>query len=134
MDTIDYYERPFVPVDLSERAAAIFPLQGMIEQLSREEVFREANRNALTLVHHDNLTAVLTVAKEGARCADHSAAEPTLVVGLTGELEVQAASDGEVIHVSEGSAAVLAPDVLHNLVAVTDCAYLLVIGGGKVAE
>jgi quercetin dioxygenase-like cupin family protein len=125
------YERPFVPVDLAQRAAAVFPLQGMIEQLRSEASFHDANRNALTLVRNDGLTAVLAVAKKGAQCADHSAAEPTLAVCLTGELEVRAASGGGVIDIPKGAAAVLAPDVLHRLVAITDCAYLLVIGGGK---
>lgn len=127
----DCYERPFTPIDLSERAAALFPLQGMIDQLRNEESFRDSNRNALTLVHDDSLTAVLTVAKEGAQCADHSAPEPTFAICLTGELEVRAASGGAVIDIPQGEAAILAPEVLHRLVAVTDCAYLLVMGGDK---
>lgn len=123
------YERPFVPVDFSQRAAAMFPLQGMIDQLRNEESFRDSNRNALTLVNDDNLTAVLAVAKEGAECADHSAPEPTFAICLAGKLEVRAASGGGVIDIPQGSAAVLAPDVLHKLAAITDCAYLLVMGG-----
>jgi quercetin dioxygenase-like cupin family protein len=123
------YERPFVPVDLSKRAAALFPLPAMIEQLRNEESFRDSNRNALTLVHQDGLTAVLTVAVEGAQCADHSAPEATFAVCLSGELEVRAGTGGAVIAIPPGEAAILAPHVEHRFVAVTDCAYLLVMGG-----
>lgn len=48
------YERPFVPVDLAERSAALFPLQEMIDQLRKEESFRDSNRNARTLVSRAN--------------------------------------------------------------------------------
>jgi hypothetical protein len=83
----------------------------------------------LTLVHDDDLTAVLTVAKQGTQCADHAAAAPTIVVNLSGKLEIRGASGGGVIQLVDNAAAVLAPAVEHKLAAVTDCAYLLIIGG-----
>jgi quercetin dioxygenase-like cupin family protein len=124
------FERPFVPVDLAEQAAATFPLQGMIEQLRDEDVFRDSSRNALTLLHDSELTAVLAVAKEGTQCAEHAASQPTIVVNLAGKLEIRGSSGG-VIQLVQNSAAVLAPEVVHKFAAVTDCAYLLIIGGNQ---
>ena len=122
------YERPFHPVNFDSEAAGVFSLGDMIDQLRREEVYESANRDALTLIHDDGLTAVLTVAKEGAQCEDHSSPEPTIFIVLDGDLTIESAFDGAVIYLRQGSAGALAPDVRHKLTATTDCAYLMIMG------
>lgn len=128
------YTRPFHPLDLASRAAAVFSLGEMIDQLRHEEVSHGASRNALTLVHDENLTAVLTVARQGAECGDHYSQEPTVFVMLEGELAIASASDGGITYLPNGSAGALARDVRHKLSATTDCAYLMVMGRHSKAE
>jgi quercetin dioxygenase-like cupin family protein len=126
----DSFERPFHPVELSSRAAKQLPLGSMIDQLRGEESYRNARRNALTLVHDDGLAVVLTVAKGGAVCGEHSSPEPSLVVSLAGQLAIKSTSDEEIL-LPQGSAGALGPDVHHRLAAVTDCAYLTIIGSRR---
>jgi hypothetical protein len=127
------YARPFHPLDLANRAAAVFALGDMIDQLRHEEVYRSANRNALTLIHDAYLTAVLTVTRAGAECEDHFSQEPTVFIVLEGELAIESA-DGGIMYLPGCSAGALARDVRHKLTASTDCAYLMVMGRQDKAE
>lgn len=127
MDTSKIDQRS-QPVDLSNQAAALFSLPALMLSLSEEANPNDSNRNALTLLRNEELTAVLTVVKEGSECGRHSAPSPAMIIALSGEVEIRA-EDGASIYVPQGLAAVLAPGVPHQLAAVTDCAYLLIIGG-----
>jgi quercetin dioxygenase-like cupin family protein len=127
MDTSKVDQRS-QPVDLTNQAAALFSLPALMLSLSEEANPNDSNRNALTLLRNEELTAVLTVVKEGAECGQHSAPSPAMIIALSGEVEIRAA-DGASIYVPQGLAAALAPGVPHQIAAVTDCAYLLVIGG-----
>ena len=60
------FARPFRPVELTSSTLTSFPLQAMAQQLMTEDVFHTSGRNALTLLHHKNLTVVLTVLQAGA--------------------------------------------------------------------
>jgi quercetin dioxygenase-like cupin family protein len=122
------YERPYHPIDLTEEAAAVFPLGRMIEDLLEEEVYQTSERDALTLVHDDGLSVVLTVAKKGAECGEHTSPEPALIISLRGEVAIKGASDAGIVYVPKDSAAALAPGVPHKLEAISDCAYLTIIG------
>jgi len=123
------YTRPFHPLDFATHAAALFSLEDMIEQLRQEDVYQSGNRNALTLLHDESLTVVLTVARAGAECEEHFSQQPTMFIVLQGELEIDSASEGDRLHLHSASAAALAQNVLHRLTAITECAYLLVMGG-----
>jgi quercetin dioxygenase-like cupin family protein len=120
--------RPFHPIDFAQRPATLFAIPGLIDQLRQEAAGRHAKRDALTLIHDENLTAVLTVARAGAECEEHFSQEPTLFIVLEGELAIESASDGGSIGLRAGSAGALARDVRHRVTASTDCAYLLVMG------
>ena len=122
------FERPFHPIDLSEDAAALFPLRTMIDELRQEDVYKSSSRNALALIHDEGLRAVLTVAKEGVECGDHTSPEPTVVVNLAGRLAIKGSEGAGMIQLSEGTAAALAPNLSHRLAAVTECAYLTIVG------
>ena len=60
------FERPFRPVELTASTLTSFPLQAMAQQLMTEDAFQRSGRNALTLIHHKDLTVVLTVLQAGA--------------------------------------------------------------------
>lgn len=121
------YVRPFHPINFSQRTAALFSLHDMIEQLQRESDSRSAKRDALTLLHDQGLTAVLTVARAGAECEDHFSQETTIFIMLEGELAIESALDDGILSLPAGSAGVLARDIRHRLTATTDCAYLMVM-------
>lgn len=122
------YERPFRPVELSVESMRSFPLQSMIQQLRSERTYRDAGRDALTLVHGEGLTAVLTVARQGTTCDEHSYPAPTLMLGLLGSLSISSPSDGGERSLREGEVIGMAPNVGHAVTAKSDCAFLTVIG------
>src|SRR5215467_436707 len=67
------FVRPFRPVELTASTLTSFPLQAMAQQLMTEDAFQTSGRNALTLIHHPNLTVVLTVLRAGAVLDEHHA-------------------------------------------------------------
>ena len=80
------FVRPFRPVELTASTLTSFPLQAMAQQLMTEEAFQTSGRNALTLIHHTNLTVVLTVLKAGAGLDEHHAPAPVTLLLLFGEI------------------------------------------------
>jgi quercetin dioxygenase-like cupin family protein len=54
----------------------------MAEQLMTEEAFHTSGRNALTLIHHKNLTVVLTVMRAGAVLEEHHAPAPVYAAAV----------------------------------------------------
>lgn len=128
------YERPFEPVDFGERSAALFALGDMIAQLRREEAHQSGHRSALTLLHEPDLTLVLTAVCAGAECQEHAAAESTVLLGLEGTIAIKGARGGGVLQIGPGVAAALAPELVHTIEAVTDAAYLTIIGSDQAGQ
>jgi quercetin dioxygenase-like cupin family protein len=128
------YTRPFHPLEFATKAAGQFALGAMIDQLQNEGSYRTAHRNALTLVRDDGLTAVATVARKGAQCEEHFSRGPTVFIVLEGELAIESAGDDRVITLPKGSVGVLAREIRHQLTAVSDCAYLMIMGRRRKAE
>lgn len=120
--------RPFRPVDPSEASAPAFALRPLAERLMREEAFRAHGRDAITLVHRPDLTVVLSVVAKG-RTIDENrhVPGPTLLVTLSGAFELRRAGQ-EPVSLDAQTAATVAPEVDHVLVAKEDSALLLVIG------
>src|SRR5215813_15310658 len=89
----DAFTRPFRPVELTASTLMAFPLQAMAQQLMTEDIFQTSGRNALTLIHHKNLTVVLTVLKAEAVLDEHHAPAPVTLLPLFGEI-VLASAEG----------------------------------------
>ena len=87
------FARPFRPVELTPSTLTSFPLQAMAQQLMTEDAFQTSGRNALTLIHHKDLTVVLTVLKAGAVLQEHHAPAPVTLLPLFGEI-VLASAEG----------------------------------------
>src|SRR4030095_537712 len=85
------FVRPFRPVELTPSTLTSFPLQAMAQQLMTEDPFQTSGRNALTLIHHTNLTVVLTVLQAGAVLDEHHAPAPVTLLPLFGEIILTAA-------------------------------------------
>ena len=82
------FHRPYEPIDPAAERVTPFRLDAMAQQLRAESTFQNGDRDALTLVHGDGLTAVLTVAKRGTVCDLHHQPGPSLIVDLSGSLTV----------------------------------------------
>ena len=121
------FARPFRPVELHAATLTSFPLQAMAQQLMTEDAFRTSGRNALTLVHHKDLTVVLTVLRAGAMLPDimhlpRSHCYRYLVKSFSYQQRAQPVS------VDHSHAAVFAA-LPHRVEARQDSAFVLVMGG-----
>jgi quercetin dioxygenase-like cupin family protein len=127
-ETVREVRRPFRPVDPSEPTTPAFALRPLAEQLMQEDAFREHGRDAITLVHRPDLTAVLSVVAKG-RTIDQNrrVPGPTLLVVLSGAFELRREGQETVVLGAE-TAATVAPEVDHVLVARESSTLLLVIG------
>jgi quercetin dioxygenase-like cupin family protein len=123
------FVRPFHPVELTPYTLMSFPLQAMAQQLMTEDAFQTAGRNALTLIHHTNLTVVLTVLKAGAVLDEHHAPAPVTLLPLFGEIVLASAAGITRLTLAQGTGAVFAAHLPHRVEAQQDSAFLLVMGG-----
>jgi quercetin dioxygenase-like cupin family protein len=123
------FERPFRPVELSPSTLTSFPLQAMAQQLMTEDVFQTSGRNALTLIHHKDLTIVLTVLKSGAVLQEHHAPAPVTLLPLFGEIILASAAGTTRLTLDHSKAAVFAANLPHRVEAQQDSAFILVMGG-----
>jgi quercetin dioxygenase-like cupin family protein len=123
------FVRPFHPVELTPSTLMSFPLQAMAQQLMTEDAFQTAGRNALTLIHHTNLTVVLTVLKAGAVLDEHHAPAPVTLLPLFGEIVLASAAGITRLTLAQGTGAVFAAHLPHRVEAQQDSAFLLVMGG-----
>jgi len=123
------FERPFRPVELTPSTLTSFPLQAMAHQLLSEDAFQTSGRNALTLIHHKDLTVVLTVLKAGAVLQEHHAPAPVTLLPLFGEIVLAAAEGTTHLTLDQGTGAVFAAHLPHRVEAQQDSAFVLVMGG-----
>ena len=123
------FARPFRPVELTASTLTSFPLQAMAQQLMSEDAFQTLGRNALTLIHHTNLTVVLTVLKAGAVLDEHHAPAPVTLLPLFGEIVLASAEGSTRLTLDHSKAAVFAAHLPHRVEAQQDSAFILVMGG-----
>jgi quercetin dioxygenase-like cupin family protein len=123
------FERPFKPIEFTAGTIDAFNLQALANQLMKEKPFTEHGRNALTLTRHDDHTTVLTVAKAGKSCQEHSPGGTTTIVMLSGSATLMTNGDNQKIPLTNGMAAAFASDVTHRIEALTDSTFLTMIGG-----
>jgi quercetin dioxygenase-like cupin family protein len=123
------FARPFRPVELHTSTLTSFPLQAMAQQLMTEDAFRTSGRNALTLVHHKDLTVVLTVLQTGAVLPEHHAPAPVMLLPLFGEILLASAEGTTRLMLDHSHAAVFAARFPHRVEAQQDSAFVLVMGG-----
>ena len=123
------FERPFRPMALTAATLTSVPLQAMAQQLMTEDAFQQSGRNALTLLHHKDLTVVLTVMKAGAMLHEHQAPAPVTLLPLFGEIVLSAAEGQPALPLTLGTGAVFAAHLTHRVEARQDSAFVLVMGG-----
>jgi quercetin dioxygenase-like cupin family protein len=123
------FARPFRPVELTPSTLTSFPLQAMAQQLMTEDAFQTSGRNALTLIHHKDLTVVLTVLKAGAVLQEHHAPAPVTLLPLFGEIMLTSAEGTTRLTLDPSNAAVFAAHLPHRVEAQQDSAFILVMGG-----
>jgi quercetin dioxygenase-like cupin family protein len=123
------FVRPFRPLELTTSTLTSFPLQAMAQQLMTEDTFQTSGRNALTLIHHKDLTVVLTVIRAGAVLEEHHAPAPVTLLPLFGEIVLASAEGTTRLMLDQRNAAVFAAHLPHRVEAQQDSAFLLVMGG-----
>lgn len=121
--------RPFRPLELYASTLTSLPLQAMAQQLMTEEAFQTSGRNALTLVHHKDLTVVLTVLRAGAELQEHHAPAPVTLLPLFGEIMLASAEGTTRLTLDPSHAAIFAAHLAHRVEARQDSAFVLVMGG-----
>ena len=122
------FARPFRPVELTRFTLTSFPLQAMAQQLITEDAFQTSGRNALTLVHHKDLTVVLTVLQAGAVLEEHHAPAPVTLLPLFGEIILASAEGATRLTLTQGTGAVFAAHLPHRVEAQQDSGFMLVMG------
>ena len=102
----------------------------MAQQLMTEDAFQTAGRNALTLVHHKDLTVVLTVLAESwAVLQEHHAPAPVTLLPLFGEIMLASAEGTTRLTLDSSNAAVFAAHLPHRVEAQQDSAFILMWEG-----
>ena len=123
------FVRPFRPLEPTASTLTSFPLQAMAQQLMIEDAFQTSGRNALTLIHHKDLTVVLTVIRAGAVLEEHHAPAPVTLLPLFGEIVLASAEGTTRLTLDQRNAAVFAAHLPHRVEAQQDSAFLIVMGG-----
>jgi len=123
------FVRPFRPLELTASTLTSLPLQAMAQQLMIEDAFQTSGRNALTLIHHKDLTVVLTVIRAGAVLEEHHAPAPVTLLPLFGEIVLASAEGTTRLTLDQRNAAVFAARLPHRVEAQQDSAFLIVMGG-----
>jgi quercetin dioxygenase-like cupin family protein len=102
-----------------------FDLSSERELLRQEESYRGGDRNAKTLVKEHGLSVVLTVMRSGARLREHKTAGPISVQTLAGHIRLHALEN--TFDLPAGHVVVLGGDIVHDVEAVEESAFLLTI-------
>lgn len=115
-------ERP--PHSLAE-SVATFDLMAELEQLRREATWQRGDRNAKTLYKDADEQLVLTAMKAGTMLREHRAAGRCVIQTITGRLRL--GLTGRTVDLPVGHLLVLEPNLLHDVEAVEESAFLLTI-------
>lgn len=116
----DLHEVPFLSLDFPELAA----------QLRHEPAYDKNGKNSRALVRGQELSLVLTVLKEGQELKPHHAPTSASVVVLEGSLQFSTHGDHperKDLHLLQS--AVFSAQVQHSVRALSDCAFLITLGG-----
>lgn len=111
------------PTPITE--AAEFDLTAIDRQLRSEDAYRRDGHTARTLTREPALRIVLVVMKAGARLAEHRAQEIASIQVVTGQVRVALLERS--LELAAGRMLVVAPDLRHQVEAVTDSGLLLTL-------
>lgn len=125
--------RPFRPFGIPLGGVEPFALEALAERLPQEEAYRRDGRTSLALARSSELTVVLTAIRAGSKTLEHLSPGPATVVVLSGRLRFSAPGGGA-HELGVHDSILFAADVRHAVDAVTDCVFLLVIGGKQPAS
>lgn len=113
------------PIGELAATALAFNLGAEVARLKDEATWQRENHNARTLVKESDLRIVLVAMKQGARMAEHTAAGRLSIEVLVGEIIVHLPD--QVIGMPAGSLLALDRQVLHDVEAREESAFLLTI-------
>lgn len=117
------------PIEINSGTVESFDLVQAAKELMADEIFRKSGRVARTLARGEEMTAVLTVLKNGKEIQEHTAPGPVSIQVLSGEIVVYVDAQKRQISLPAGSAVVLSSDAAHRVSAKEDSAFFILIGG-----
>ena len=105
----------------------LYDLAAIDTELRAADAYAREGHTARTLVRELDVRLVVVVMKAGARMADHRANETATIHVLTGQVRLQLPDRSP--ELSAGQLLVLEAGVQHEVEAITDCSFLLTLGG-----
>lgn len=114
----------------TERPTPIVPLvhvrlEGNLEGLKQEPMWRSSDRNAITLTKEPHLRVVLIAMKKGARLHEHRASGPITIQAVSGSLRLSASD--QILELKPGELAILESAIEHEVEALEESALLLTL-------
>lgn len=116
------------PIKLDTHAFQTLELETLARELLASPAALKEGNTARTLIKSPDFTTVLSVMVRGDELKEHNAPGPVLVIPVFGRLQLIQASDGTSVVLQPGQAQLMPPGLRHRVVALEDCAFLLIIG------
>lgn len=117
------------PVEVTNDTFVGWRLDPVIDELLASAQTSHDGKSARTLVKSPVLTVVLTVLRRSGELHEHHAPGPVLVVPLRGEVSFRQGSEGTPVSIDGQQTLAMGPGQSHAVVAMTDAAFLPVLGG-----
>ena len=126
-EPVSDFQRPARPVDLSDTAVHGFALGALAKKLMQEKAFTEHGQDGLTLVHRQDLTAVLSVSAAGRTMEERLPPGSRMIMPISGRISVRGGT-AEAVRLTAGEAAAFGPDAKAEIYAEEASAVLIIIG------
>lgn len=107
-------------------------LPDYIRQIKGEVAWQDSDRNAITLLHNDQLRMVLVALKEGAEMKRHSVEAAISIQLFSGRLWVE--SEAQSFSLDENEVAALQSRLQHYIFAEEESIFLLTLAGNHTGE
>ena len=119
------------PIDPHETSLATFDFQRLAAELRTEPSYEKNGKSSRALVRGQELCMVLSALKAGHELKPHHAPTSASVLVLEGSLMFCIHGDDPGQHLlSKLNSAVFGAKVQHSVKAVSDCLFLIILGGG----
>ncbi len=108
-----------------DRPVMTLDLPAILGSMKREESWRTARRNAMTLVKQPIFRVVLVALQAGAEIGAHETEAPVTVHAIEGHLTIRVGADE--FFLSAGQLLILRPGLRHSIHAQDEAAFLLTL-------
>jgi quercetin dioxygenase-like cupin family protein len=121
--SLQSHPRPTRPLTAEHLLA--FDIAAEVARLKEETEWKVAGRNAITLVKEHDLRVVMLVLQAGLKLDEHHSTGPITLQVISGTIVLRAV--GRAVNVTAGGLLVAAANVVHDVEALEESAFLLTI-------